>query len=133
MNLLLDTHVLLWTQLDTSRLGSGSQFLLADQESRLYLSTFSVLEISQLVSCGRLKLNNVTSEWIAGALKALRCEEIGLSREVALGAYQLPGTFHRDPADRILVSTARVHGLTLVTADRRILRYRGVKTLDIRK
>ena len=133
MNLLLDTHVFLWSQLDVSRLGSKSRNLLSSSETSVFLSVFSVLEISQLVSCGRLKLANEASHWIEGTLRLLRCEEIGLSLEVALGAYQLPGKFHRDPADRVLVSTARAHGLTMVTADRRILRYRGVKTIDARK
>ena len=48
-------------------------------------------------------------------------------------AYALPGAFHKDPADRILVATAREHLLTLVTADERILAYDGVETLDARK
>lgn len=47
-------------------------------------------------------------------------------------AYRLPGKFHKDPADRLLVATARVHDLTFVTADERILAYRGVRTLDAR-
>ena len=48
---------------------------------------------------------------------------IAVTREVAMEAYALPGTFHRDPADQILVATARQDGLTLVTADDRILAY----------
>jgi PIN domain nuclease of toxin-antitoxin system len=47
-------------------------------------------------------------------------------------AYQLPGSFHRDPADRQIVATAICHGLTLMTADERILQYPAVKTLDAR-
>ena len=52
---------------------------------------------------------------------------------VAIEAYALPGRFHADPADRLLVATARVHGLTLVTADKRILKYPEVRVIDARK
>ena len=50
-----------------------------------------------------------------------------------LESYALPGSFHPDPADRLLVATARVHGLTLLTADKRILRYSKVRSMDARK
>ena len=56
-----------------------------------------------------------------------------MSHEVAMEAYALPGTFHRDPADRVLVATARRDGLTLVTAGARILAYPHVRTQDARR
>lgn len=133
MNCLLDTHVLLWTQLDVGQLGKKTSQLLKNSDTKLFLSPFSVLEISQLVCNERLSLDGGVSGWVDGALKALRCDEVDLPREVAIDAYQLPGTFHRDPADRVLVATARQFEMVMVTADRRILRYRGVKTFDARK
>lgn len=104
-----------------------------DVSSELFASTYSVFEISQLVYKGRLRLEKETNLWVAETLALLNCSVIELSQEIAIGAYQLPGEFHRDPADRALVATARAMGLTLVTADKRLLRYRKVKTLDARK
>ena len=59
--------------------------------------------------------------------------EAALSSKIAAEAYRLPGEFHRDPADRILVATARLESWTLLTADRRILDYPHVRTKDARK
>jgi PIN domain nuclease of toxin-antitoxin system len=50
-----------------------------------------------------------------------------------MDAYALPGPFHKDPADRLLVAAARCHELTVLTANERILRYRGVRSRDARK
>ena len=55
-----------------------------------------------------------------------------LTHEIAQEAYALPGAFHQDPADRILVAAARVHGVTLLTGDDRILAYQDVRSLDAR-
>jgi len=56
-----------------------------------------------------------------------------LTHEMAIEAYALPGAFHRDPADRVLVAAARLQGWTLLTADDRILEYRDVRSLDARR
>jgi PIN domain nuclease of toxin-antitoxin system len=56
-----------------------------------------------------------------------------VTHEMAWEAYHLPGSFHRDPADRILVATARLYGLTLLTADDSILRYPYVKSMSARR
>ena len=63
----------------------------------------------------------------------LAVHTIAMSHEVAMEAYAPPGTFHRDPSDRVLVATARRNGLTLVTADDRILAYPHVRTQDARR
>ena len=56
-----------------------------------------------------------------------------ISHEIAFGAYSLPGDFHKDPADRILASTARSFDLTLLTADEKMLGYSDLKTQDARR
>jgi PIN domain nuclease of toxin-antitoxin system len=63
----------------------------------------------------------------------LSAQTVSVSHEVAMEAYALPGVFHRDPADRLLVAAARQHGLTLVTADERILAYPHVRSRDARR
>lgn len=133
MSLLLDTHVWVWTQEAPDRIGVRARSRLEAPSERLYVATISSLEIARLVHVGLLEIDEALSRWIGDSINALQCNTIELSHTVAAAAYHLPGTFHKDPADRILVATAREHDLTLVTADDRILKYRSVKTLDARK
>ncbi|MFM9197801.1 MAG: PIN domain-containing protein [Planctomycetia bacterium] len=63
----------------------------------------------------------------------MEARSIDVDHRVAIEAYKLPGRFHKDPADRMLVATARINDLTLVTADERILAYREVRSLDARR
>ncbi len=73
------------------------------------------------------------SAWIDRSLRDLAAESIPVTHEVAAEAYGLPGRFHKDPVDRVLVAAARRHQLTLLTADQRILRYAEVRSLDARR
>ncbi len=132
VSLLLDTHVWIWTQERPEQIGSKTRRRMERREEELFVSTYSSLELARLCEAERIELKGSLELWTETSLKSLHCAEVDLSREIALGAYQLPGEFHRDPVDRVLVATARVMGLTLVTADERILRYRKVKTLDAR-
>ncbi|MDA0347615.1 MAG: type II toxin-antitoxin system VapC family toxin [Verrucomicrobia bacterium] len=133
MNLLLDTHVWVWSQVEPDRIGPKARRVLENTDTGLFVATLSSLEIARLVDAGSLELDGKLESWIKDSLEALQCGSLEMSHAAAMGAYQLPGAFHKDPADRILVATAREHGLTLVTADERILKYRSVKTLDARK
>ncbi|MBN1672333.1 MAG: PIN domain-containing protein [Kiritimatiellae bacterium] len=82
---------------------------------------------------GVIELDGALGQWVAQSLEALTCSRIELSHEIAAGAYALPGAFHKDPADRIIVATARLSHLTVLTADERILTYRHVRSRDARK
>ena len=73
------------------------------------------------------------SAWIERSLAALSAESIAVTHEVAAEAYALPGRFHKDPVDRILVAAARRNHMSLLTADERILRYAEVRSLDARR
>jgi PIN domain nuclease of toxin-antitoxin system len=75
---------------------------------------------------GKIRLHGDPAEWISKA--TARTREAPLTHEIALAAQQLPWT-HRDPADRFLAATAQVLGLTLVTADERLLALKGIATL----
>lgn len=132
MDLLLDTHVWVWASEQPEQLGPESRAVLRSSENGLFVSPVSSLEIARLVAIGRISIKGHLLDWVTESLAALSCETAELSHEVALEAYLLPGEFHRDPADRILVSTARRRGLILVTADRRILDYAPVETKDAR-
>ncbi len=133
MSLLLDTHVWIWSQEEPERIGARARRRMEKAEERLYVATISSLEIARLIHLRLLELDGALDRWIKDSLEALQCSVLEMSNEVAIGAYRLPGSFHKDPADRILVATSREHGLTLATADERILRYRSARTLDVRR
>ena len=78
---------------------------------------------------GEIKVSIALREWVALAIQA---RTLQVSHEIAMEAYALPGPFHKDPADRILVAAARCHELIVLAADERILRYRGVRSRNAR-
>lgn len=133
MRLLLDTHVWVWTQEEPQRLGPRTKRLVLAPEHEAGVSPISTLEIARLVAAGEIELSTALSEWVARSMADLAAHTVAMSHEVSMEAYALPGTFHRDPADRVLVATARRNGLTLVTADDRILAYPHVRTQDARR
>jgi len=92
----------------------------------------STLEIARLVAAGDIELSMPLRDWVSRSLAALEAETLPITHDVALEAYALPGRFHRDPADRLLVAAARCYDLTVVTADSRILRYPEVCSSDAR-
>ena len=133
MSLLLDTHVWVWSQVAPEQIGPKAMRAMKQLDQDLHVATISSLEVARLIHGGLLELDGSLHRWIKNSLEALQGGTVEMSHAVAIAAYQLPGAFHRDPADRILVATAREHHMTLVTADERILAYRSVKTMDARK
>ena len=129
MRYLLDTHVWIWSQENPERLGTKTRRELADLDAERFISPISTLEIARLVHIGLLRLKHAFAEWKNLSLANLDAETIGLTHEIAWDAYNLPGKFHNDPADRVMVATARIERLTLVTADDLILKYPHVKVL----
>jgi PIN domain nuclease of toxin-antitoxin system len=132
VSLLLDTHVWIWTQEAPEKLGAHTTGLLVDRQNVLYVSTISTLEIARLLRIGTIALSEPLYSWVSDTLKALECGTMEISHRIAIEAYSLPGDFHKDPADRVLVATARIYELTLVTMDERILQYSHVKSQDAR-
>lgn len=92
--------------------------------------TISTLEIARLLAVDTLSLTVPLDTWIADSLRSLEETTLTVTHEIAAEAYSLPPVFHKDPADRILVAAARIHQLTLLTADERILQYPHVRTMD---
>ena len=132
MRLLLDTHVWIWSQEAVDRLGTETTRALVDPETSLFVSTVSTLEIARLAALGTIELSGDLGSWVEETLASLLCSTIEISHEIAAGAHSLPAGLHKDPADRILVATARLHDLRLLTSDDRLLDYGGVQTLDAR-
>lgn len=133
MKLLLDTHVWIWSQEDPDRLGTQAKRLLLAAEHESHVSTISTLELARLVAAGAVTVAIALREWVERALRAIQARTVLITHEIAMEAYALPEPFHKDPADRLLVAAARCHELTLLTADERILTYRGVRSRDARR
>jgi PIN domain nuclease of toxin-antitoxin system len=126
LRLLLDTHIWLWSLGEPARLGARLRQELRDRNNELWLSPVSTWEALLLNAKGRIRLHGELATWLARATAHLR--EAPLTHEVVLAAQQLPLP-HPDPADRFLAATAQVLGLTLVTADERLLGLGEIKTL----
>lgn len=132
MTLLLDTHVWFWALESPQELGPRCRAALESASNELSVATISVVEFGQLQAVGRLTFRGTLESWLRRGIQALDLRALELTSPVALLAYALPGSFHKDPADRILVATAIHHGYPLATADERILAYPHVQSLDAR-
>jgi len=121
--LLLDTHVLLWLieGYGSLRAVARAQIEQAADENRLRVSAITPWEIALLVSKGRLNLDRDVMIWIEETLTMPGISLVPLSPEIAVASTRFPFEMHSDPADRILVATARQLGAMLVTADRALL------------
>jgi PIN domain nuclease of toxin-antitoxin system len=126
LKLLLDTHIWVWTVLQRDRLSRRVAQELLSEDNELWLSPVSTWEALMLVAKGRIQLHEDPAVWIPRATAKMR--EAPLTHEIALAAQQL-AWMHRDPADRFLAATAQVLGLTLVTADERLLGLKDIATL----
>jgi PIN domain nuclease of toxin-antitoxin system len=128
VNLLLDTHIWIWALGDPKRLSRKSARELENPANQLWLSPISLWEILTLSRKGRLHPSWEAEEWIERAFRQVPVEEAPLTREVVLATAKLK-LGHRDPADHFLVATALIFGLTLVTADERLIRNASVPVL----
>jgi PIN domain nuclease of toxin-antitoxin system len=127
--ILLDTHIWVWWVQGDNLLTAQYQALLqAHQSDGLGVSLHSCWEIAKLVEYGRLILPCSLEEWFATAMDYPGIQLLDLTLDIIIESTRLTG-FHKDPADQIIVATARVLGLPLLTADRKILDYSGVITL----
>lgn len=133
MNVLLDTHVWVWAAEDPDRLGRRARRLLLHERNEVCVSPVSSLELTRLYSTGKISLKTGLLDWIRESCAALHASTLPLTHEVAVEAYSLPNFVHEDPADRILIATARINAAVLLSADRAILEYRDVRSLDARK
>ena len=125
MKLLLDTHIWLWGLREPNRLGPRTLSELRDTTNEIWLSPISTWEALLLHTKGKIHLSLDLAEWLAESTAGMR--EAPLTHEIALAARQL--NLHQDPADRFLAATAMVLGLTLVTADERLLELGNIRTL----
>ena len=128
---LLDTHVWVWWMANPSRVSGTAYDTIRGigPEDRLLLSAISVWEVAKLVQKGRLTLGMDLEVWVQRALDLPRLSLVGLSPDIAIESNRLPGEFHRDPADQIIVASARITGAVVITSDEAIQSYPHVRTL----
>lgn len=132
MTAILDTHVLIWWLDGSDRLSRAQREVVAtaDADSPLLVSDISLWEVATLYSLGRIQLALPLREWLEKAVAPPLVRRQGISPAVAAELASLPDSFHRDPADRILIATAKVLGATLLTQDRRIVDANLVATMS---
>ncbi|MGH9255545.1 MAG: type II toxin-antitoxin system VapC family toxin [Vicinamibacterales bacterium] len=124
--LLFDTHVWVWyVENEAGRLSRRLEPLAeaAVRRGGVVVSAISVWEVALLEAVRRIDLSVDVRTWVGRALAFPGVRLMGLSPSIAIESTRLPGQLHRDPADRILIATARLLGAALVTCDERILAY----------
>ena len=124
-SLLLDTHVLIWLLRDADRIAEQvyDRIQGAANENLLFVSAITPWEIALLVAKKKITLEVDVQEWIDAALSLPGVRLQALLPEIAVASTRLPWEMHGDPADRILVATARHLGAALVTADEQLLKH----------
>ena len=125
MKLLLDTHIWIWLLQKSERLRPTTFRVLSDTTNELWVSPVSTWEAITLHRKGRVTLGGDLTAWLSQAVKGV--QEAHLTHEIALASSTLQ--MHGDPADRLLVATAQVLDLTLVTADTKLLGLGNIKTM----
>ena len=126
-SLLLDTCALLWLGGDPERLSPAARSRI-ERTMLIYVSPVSLWEIALKHRLGKLELSLPPHEWFAAVKEAYGFSVLPLDEPVMLESARLP-LFHRDPADRFIIATAKIHSLDIVTGDRRFAQY-GVNTLN---
>lgn len=131
--IVLDTHALLWWVNGTPRLSQPAleaiEYELQADDGEILISAISAWEIALLVEKGRLALSMNTDDWLETVDEIEGVRFAPLDAATAVESTRLPGEFHKDPADRMIVALARRFNAVLVTADEKITAYRYVRTV----
>ena len=130
--IVLDTHALIWWVTGDHEQLSSAALKAIEAEldgGQILISSISAWELSMLVAKGRIALSMDVAEWLAlvGQIKAVSF--VPVDNEIAVKSTELPCEFHKDPADRMIVATARKLAAPLVTADEKIRNYPHVRSV----
>ncbi|SAK73215.1 twitching motility protein PilT [Caballeronia catudaia] len=129
--IVLDTHTLLWWLGGGTLSKQASAAIKAEsgEDGEIVVSAISAWEIALLVRRGKIRLSMDVSDWVekVGQIDAVRF--LPVDNSIAIRSIDLPGHFHNDPADRVIVATARALSAPLVTKDKLIRKYEHVKTI----
>lgn len=131
MKYLLDTHIWIWWNMHPQKLSGRVRTLLSTpaRYEELLLSAISPWEFAKLLEKRRLAISCDPEEWVRQALEIPKLRLVPLSPTLAYRATTLPSPFHDDPADQIIVATAREENATLLTSDARIRAYAHCRSI----
>jgi len=131
MKYLLDTHTWIWWYMHPENLSHRVMTLIGDTSKydELLLSVISPWEFSKLLEKGRIGISCDPEEWIKEALNLPKLRLVHLSPVLAYSSTILPQPFHDDPADQIIVASARAENATILTKDKNILLYKHVTSI----
>jgi len=129
--IVLDTHVWVWWLSESHSLSPKVQKLIIEAKAKqaIFISSISVWEVAQLTTRGRLILTMDYADWIAQTESLSFINFVPVDNRIALRSVQLPPTLHQDPADRVIMATALILGMPLITKDAKISRYPHLNTI----
>ena len=129
--IVLDTHALVWWVAGDSTLSKKAKAAIERELSggEIIVSAISAWEIAMLVEREKLVLSMDVGSWLATVSGVEAVRFMPIDAEIAIKSVDLPGDFHKDPADRMIVATARKLAVPLVTKDEKIRSYAHVKTI----
>jgi len=130
--IVLDTHVLIWwVSGATEQLSTAAQQAIRQEmeHGKIVVSSISAWELAMLVTKGRLALSMDVAEWLGCVGQIESVSFVPVDNTIAVKSTELPSEFHKDPADRLIVATARRLAAPLVTADEKIRAYPHVRTI----
>ena len=126
--LLFDTHALVWLASTPKNLSARARHAIQQHSDELYVSSISALEIAILAKRNRLSLPVAVEEFVDRALRQHGIHEVPLDRQIAIASTRLPD-IHNDPFDRIIIATAKLNGMSILSRDQIIPQYPEVKVV----
>jgi PIN domain nuclease of toxin-antitoxin system len=127
--ILLDTCAIIWAISEPEKLSKNARFALAQPDAEVWCSPLSCAEVAWAVQRKRISIDRHWKLWFRHYVDLNDWQCMPIDLDIVEEAYSLPDPFHADPVDRILVATARLHDLHLVTGDQKLILYPHVRTL----
>ncbi len=131
MKYVLDTHAWIWWNMSPAKLSRKARITIGktDRYSEMLLAAISIWEFCKLLEKGRIGISCDPEEWISVALQMPKLRVVPLTPSVSYRSTTLPQPFHDDPADQLIVATARDENATIITKDQLIQDYPHVRTI----
>ena len=128
--LLLDTHVWWWALNEPKKLSNKAYKIIRENPpAQRAIASISIWEFAMMVSTGKVEIRVPADQWLEQAISQTGLAVFDINPKIATESCNLPGEFHKDPADRIIVATARINELTIVTKDKKMIRYPYAETI----
>lgn len=129
--IVLDTHALVWWVSGDSQLSRPAREAIEaeGQNGEILISAITAWEVAMLVKAGRLALTMDAATWLDTVVQVPSVRFVPVDVRISVRSVELPGEFHKDPADRLIVATARHYSAPLVTADLKIRDYPHIQTI----